>query len=103
MADAANALAWMLASNPDATRRRPDEAIKLAEQACELSHRRDDSYLDTLAVAYAAAGRFDEAKKTIQEAIRVATTGPKRDMPNITAPYQSRLALFEAGKAYVEP
>ena len=44
------------------------EAVELAERACQLSQRWDPNSLGTLAGAYAQAGRFSEAVKTIQEA-----------------------------------
>jgi tetratricopeptide (TPR) repeat protein len=52
-------------------------AVELARRACELADNRQAGYLDTLAAAYAAAGRFREAVATIERAIEVAgATGP---------------------------
>jgi tetratricopeptide (TPR) repeat protein len=50
-------LAWLLATAPDASLREPDEAVRLAEHAIELTERPDAALLDLLAVAHAAAGR----------------------------------------------
>jgi Flp pilus assembly protein TadD len=98
-ADLANALAWQLATCPDAARRKPEEAVKWAEKACELTKRQDDAMVDTLAAAYAAAGRFDDAKKAIAEAIQIAQAANR---PEFVKDYQTRQALYEANKAYFE-
>ena len=48
--------------------RNADEAIRLASRAAELSGRKDASVLDSLAAAYAAAGRFEEAVASAEAA-----------------------------------
>src|SRR5439155_25947729 len=63
-----NGLAWVLATHPDARWRNGSEAVRLAEQACELTGYRQPAALGTLAVAYAEAGRFPEAVTTVQRA-----------------------------------
>jgi tetratricopeptide (TPR) repeat protein len=95
----ANALAWYLATCPDAARRKPEEAVKWAEKACDLTKHNDDAMLDTLAAAYAAAGRFDDARKAIADAIKIAEAGNRQDY---VKDYQTRQALYEAGKPFVE-
>jgi len=52
--------------------RNPDKAIGLAQKACELSQYKSPVRLRTLAIAYAAAGRFAEAVETTKEAIELA-------------------------------
>ncbi len=95
----ANALAWILATHPDAAQRKPEEAVKLAEQAVQLTQRRQHPILDTLAAAYAAAGRFDDARKAVAEAIRLA-----EDAKNggAAAGYRQRQQLYEVGKPFYE-
>jgi Flp pilus assembly protein TadD len=44
----------------------------LAEKACKATNNTDPEFLDTLAAAYAEAGRFDDAVRTAQQAIQVA-------------------------------
>jgi tetratricopeptide (TPR) repeat protein len=66
---AKNNLAWLLAASSDATLREPAEALRLAEAAAEATQRGDASVLDTLAVALAANGRFDEAVATLDAAL----------------------------------
>ncbi len=53
-------------------------------------------HLDTLAVAYAAAGRFAEAVECQRRAVELAPEQEK-------AEYRSRLGLYEAGRPYEMP
>lgn len=62
-----NALAWILATAPDLGSRDPAEAVRLAERACEITQRASAECLDTLAAAYAAAGRHEEATRVKAE------------------------------------
>jgi tetratricopeptide (TPR) repeat protein len=70
---ACNNLAWMLAANGSSTLGQSLEAIRLAEHASELSGYRDPSILDTLAAAYAAAGRFTDAVTYARRALALAS------------------------------
>jgi len=65
-------LAWNLATASDPALRDPDEAVSLARRACELTGHGKPELLDTLAAAFAAAGRFDEAEKTAEKAEKLA-------------------------------
>lgn len=67
-----NNLAWLLCSAPAPGSSDPDGAVALAEEATRLTARGDPGVLDTLATAYAAAGRAAEADVTAQEALRLA-------------------------------
>ncbi len=61
-------MVWMLISaEPDEAQAR--EAVRLAERAVELSVDRHPVALDTLAAAYAAAGRLEEARATAREGV----------------------------------
>jgi tetratricopeptide (TPR) repeat protein len=53
--------AWEMATAPDSQRRNGALAVRLAEQSCEATDYQRAEYLDTLAAAYAEAGRFDDA------------------------------------------
>ena len=66
-ADALNALAWILATDPDPGVRNGDDAIDFAIRACDLTEQKSDA-LDTLAAAYAERGRFKEAIDTARAA-----------------------------------
>ena len=62
-------LGWILATHPDPTPRDVQQAVGLAEHAARLTGRQDARVLNTLAAAYAAAGRYDEAAATARGAL----------------------------------
>ncbi|MBN1102676.1 MAG: M48 family metalloprotease [Deltaproteobacteria bacterium] len=68
---ALNNLAWLLLTVPDENLRDPGRALELAGKAVALE--RSPVFLDTLAEAYHANGRTEEAVRTIEEAISAAT------------------------------
>ena len=74
-----NDMAWLLASSKDPQTRNPAEAISLAKRACELSENQLAPILDTLATAYASAKRFDDAVRTIDQAILLTETSGNRN------------------------
>ncbi len=88
-----NALARILATHADADLRDPDRAITLAERACELTGRRAPALLDTLAAAYASAGRFGDAVATARRAIALASSAGARDL---AGRIHQRLQQYEA-------
>ncbi|MBN1391982.1 MAG: tetratricopeptide repeat protein [Sedimentisphaerales bacterium] len=94
-----NALGWLLAINKETTIRNPDKAVKLALQACELTHYEKPKFLDTLAVAYAAAGDFNKAIETAEKAVQLCKS-PQEDV--LKQEIENRLALYRAGKPYTE-
>jgi protein O-GlcNAc transferase len=65
-------LAWALATAPDSTGRRGEEAVRLAERGAQLTRPQTSVVLDVLAVSLAAAGRFDEAIATAEKALALA-------------------------------
>jgi Flp pilus assembly protein TadD len=69
-----NNLAWLRATAPEARFRDGTEAVRLAEKACHLTDYQLTVYVGTLAAAYAEAGRFEDAVKTAQKAVALATT-----------------------------
>jgi Tfp pilus assembly protein PilF len=78
--EAANNLAFLLATAPDPALRAPSEAIELAQRAARWKAF-DPAVLDTLAAAYAAAGRHREAADTEARAREALPPGasPLRD------------------------
>ncbi|HEY3444519.1 MAG TPA: tetratricopeptide repeat protein [Paludibaculum sp.] len=92
-------LAWLLATCPDANVRNGAEAATLAERAAELTRRADPVILDTLAAAYAEAGRFSDAINAAEQALALSAT---RGDPGLTAALKARLALYQAGRPYHE-
>jgi len=88
-----NGLAWILATCPDASVRDGQRAVDLASRAVAATQRKDDSYLDTLAAAYAEAGQFAEAVKTQKEAMALLSNNEESTAKG----YPSRLKLYESG------
>lgn len=98
--DAANNLAWLFATSDDTATQNATRAVELAEKICMETNRKDFSFLDTLAAAYARAGRFDEAVRTAKLAIELASAARQEAMVEQIA---SRLKLYETGQPYREP
>ena len=88
------ALAGILITHPVLEHRNPDEAVLLAEKAAGLTNHQNPAMLETLAAAYAAAGRFDRAVTTIQEAINLT---PNNDR------FIERLEMYKQKKLPEEP
>lgn len=95
-----NSLAWHLAAHRDAAVRKPDEALQLATRAAELSKFQQHEFIDTLAVALAATGKFEDALKRVEQAIALAQqakAGP------YVREYRGRLEQFKQRKPYTDP
>lgn len=65
-------LAILLMSRENTQVFNPDEAVKLATRACELTAYGQPEKLDLLARAYEAAGKFAEAAATVKKAFEMA-------------------------------
>lgn len=65
-------LAWLLATRPDRSPSDIQEAIRLAQRACELTNYSDNGPLETLAIAYAEAGQYDQAIKAGEQVVKLA-------------------------------
>jgi tetratricopeptide (TPR) repeat protein len=94
---ALTSLAWVLATKDEVTAEDANSAIKYALRACELTSYKEAAPLDTLAVANAAAGRFDEAVKAAKQAIETARANGQE---SAIGEMQKRLKLYEAGQPY---
>ena len=88
-------LAWMLATTPSAALRDVDQAIHLAEHAAVLTSRQNAGVLDVLAAAQAAAGRFDLALISCDEALALIPGEPQ------AAAVRQRRALYSQHRAYI--
>ena len=95
-----NALAWIQAACDIEGLRNPEQALERALRACGITNYGIPEVVDTLAVAYAAAGRFPEARETIQKAIRAAQSAGDTAL---TQRIKSRLNLYKAEKPYLDP
>jgi Flp pilus assembly protein TadD len=94
---ALNNLAWLLATCPEATFRNGAEAVKSAERALHLSNGQEPTILDTLAAAYAEAGRFPEAVQTARKALDLVN---RQNNESLAEGLKARLRLYEAGTPY---
>ncbi|MBI5086226.1 MAG: tetratricopeptide repeat protein [Acidobacteria bacterium] len=90
-----NRAARLLASHPEESLRNGGEAVLLAERARRLTEGLDPGVLDTLAAAYAEAGRFSEAVETAGRASSVAIA---QGQPALAASIQTRAAQYAIAK-----
>ena len=90
-------LAWILATSKDVKLQNPNDVVKFAVRACELTEYNQPEFVDTLAAAYAVAGRFPEAIEAAEKAINLAKTANKKDLAE---EIQKRLRLYQAGQPY---
>lgn len=96
-AELLNNLAWIRATDPDPDVRDPDEAIRLAARAVALAGGASASYLDTLAAAEAAAGRFSEAVASAERALSLARAEGQEALADQIALH---LARYRAGQVH---
>jgi Flp pilus assembly protein TadD len=75
----ASALAVLLATDPDPTVRDPEEAVRIAEDALRSAEPAHLGLVDSLAMAYAATGRFHEAARMADRAISLALARGLKD------------------------
>jgi tetratricopeptide (TPR) repeat protein len=94
-----NNLAWLLATGREISANDANKAIGFAQRACELTGYKAPTMLDTLAAAYAAAGRFNEAMTTAEQAINTAKTQGRKDLAD---EIQNRTELYKAGQRYIQ-
>lgn len=92
-----NALALMLSIAPQAELRNGDEAVRIAEPLAEETHRKLPGVLSTLSLAYAEAGRFEDAQRTASEALTLARQRGDEQMARVIS---QNLALFRERQAY---
>jgi tetratricopeptide (TPR) repeat protein len=95
-----NEMAWLMATVPDATLRNAPQAIQIGERLAELTSRKEPKPLDTLAAAYADAGRFDEAVATARDALTLAGA---QNQSNLVQAISIRLKNYENHQPYRAP
>jgi Flp pilus assembly protein TadD len=96
---ALNNLAWLHATWAQGEWRDGNEAVQLAERACQLSRHRVPHFLGALAAAYAETGRFNEAIQTIREAQALAQAS---GATNLLPVHAMMLQHFQAGRPFHE-
>ena len=104
-----NALAWSLATSADPNLRDGTNAVVFAEKAVAATDRKNGSYLDTLAAAYAETGQFAKAIGILQEAIALSQSEQERKdlasrlkLYESSIPYRDHGALAEKAKALLD-
>nr|NIV77135.1 hypothetical protein [Gammaproteobacteria bacterium] len=91
-----NDYAWLLATHEEAELRDGKLAIEFAERA--VARERTATYLDTLAAAYAEAGRFDDAVSTQEQAIAMLNEAEQE----LRGELAEHLDAYRAGRPWRE-
>ena len=94
---ALNNLAWILATNPNTRYRCGADAVGYAKCSLATAAEQTPMLLDTLAAAYAEAGRFAEAATVAGRAIALALADGRQPLAERI---RARLQLYQGHKAY---
>ncbi len=94
---ALNDLAWILGTAPQPELRNGPRAVELAERCCRLLGQTNLNALATLDAAYAEAGRFDDAIRTAQQVMQLATASHQPEPASRAA---SRLTAYRQHQPY---
>ena len=86
--------AWLLATCADGAIRDGDEAMLLAEKACDLTKQRQARCFETLAAAQAETGQFETAIQSQSKAIELSKV--VADRPEM----QERLEMYQSERPY---
>lgn len=92
-----NNMAWVRATSPQASVRNGAEALRLAQQAADLSQHTNARTLDTLAAALAEAGRFPDAAATARRALGLLDDEADA---HLRRTIHQRLEGYEAGRPW---
>jgi len=95
---AMNNLAWLLATCPKDNLRNGPRAVELAERICDVTNYQTPTFLNTLAAAYAEAGRFTKAVEIATKALTLT----KSQNGSAAQIKQSQLYLerYKAGRPF---
>jgi len=96
---ACNNLAWILATIAEPALRDGPRAVELAQKCCVETGYGDPELLDTLAVAYAEAGRFREAVETARKAMAIAEDTGRNALAQQIG---GHMTYFAASRPYYE-
>jgi tetratricopeptide (TPR) repeat protein len=97
---ALNNLAWILATDTDASCRNGTEAVRLAERACELTRHESARMYGTLGAAYAESGQFTNAISACEKAIALADATSEPELVKIN---RNLVQLYRLGQPYHQP
>ena len=78
--DLQNNLAFLLATCPDTRARNGAQAVMHDERACDLTDYKQATMVSTLAIAYAEAGRIEDANLTIEKACLLASNSGDQEL-----------------------
>lgn len=91
-------LSWLRSTAYEESLRRPIDALSLAQRAIAVAGDDHPEVLDTLAAAYAANGRFDDAVSTARRAIQAARANTRFE-PMVPA-IEGRMRLYLTFRPY---
>jgi tetratricopeptide (TPR) repeat protein len=91
--------AWIQATSPDDALRNGAEAVRSGARAVELTGQTDAAALDSLAAAYAEAGRFPDAVETARRALTLAE---RQNKAALAGAIRARLALYQGQTPFRE-
>ena len=92
-------IAWLLATNPNASIRNGTDAVRFAQRAVRLSGGQDPAILDALAAAYAETGQFAEAVQTARSARELAA---QQNNQPLAESLKVKISLYQAGTRFRE-
>ncbi|MCH9057188.1 MAG: tetratricopeptide repeat protein [Planctomycetes bacterium] len=95
-----NELAWLLSTHPDPSIRNGAEAVRLAEHAARLSNSQSPFVMGTLGAAYAEAGRFEDAIRVSQSAVKLVD---EKYPPVLADIIRANIRLYEQRRPAREP
>ncbi|MGH8092886.1 MAG: tetratricopeptide repeat protein [Chthoniobacterales bacterium] len=94
--DALKNLAWVLATSPEERLRNGGKAVEFAERA-RAADTSNPFIAATLAAAYAESGRFPDASREAERALRLAKESGNTALAELA---RNEIALFEAGQPF---
>ncbi len=92
-------LAWTLATSPSDPLRNASDAVAFGERARALTGGTDPRALDALAAAYASAGRYAEAVRTLDAALQLVPADAPGGADTLRL-LRARRALYAGGRPY---
>jgi TPR repeat protein len=91
-----NSAAWLLATHPNPEARQPELAVRLAQRSVDLDPA--SGSMDTLAVAHAATGNYEQAVRWLERALAAGEGESEATL----AMFNERLASFRAGQPWTD-